>query len=88
MPQPPIDVVPLLPLLDQKLMLLLKSLSPKDWHRQTIAKLWTVKDVVAHLLDGNIRVLSMLRDAYNGEVPPTINSYQDLVDFLNGLNAD
>ncbi|WP_188815296.1 maleylpyruvate isomerase N-terminal domain-containing protein [Hymenobacter cavernae] len=84
----PLDVVSLLPQLDQLLIELLKSLTPDDWQRQTIAKLWKVKDVAAHLLDGNIRVLSMLRDKYAGEVPPPINSYQDLVGFLNGLNAD
>ncbi|MEO8174834.1 MAG: maleylpyruvate isomerase N-terminal domain-containing protein [Sediminibacterium sp.] len=83
----PIDVVHLLPVLDEKLMTLLKSLSSEDWQRQTVAKLWKVKDVVAHLLDGNIRILSMLRDDYHGE-SPDINSYQDLLDFLNGLNAD
>jgi hypothetical protein len=83
----PIDVVHLLPVLDAKLLDLLKSLTPEEWHKQTIAKLWTVKDVAAHLLDGNIRTLSILRDGYFGE-QPNINSYQDLVDFLNRLNAD
>ena len=83
----PIDVVHLLPVLDKKLIELLKSLSPDEWQQQTIAKLWKVKDVAAHLLDGNIRILSMLRDNYTGE-QSNIKSYQDLVDFLNGLNAD
>jgi len=36
---------------------------------------------------GNIRILSMLRDNYQGEHPVS-NSYQDLIDFLNRLNAD
>jgi hypothetical protein len=83
----PIDVVHMLPLLDKKLMELLCSLEPEEWQQSTVAKLWTVKDVAAHLLDGNIRILSMLRDDYKGE-NPSINSYQDLLDFLNGLNAD
>jgi hypothetical protein len=83
----PIDVVHMLPLLDKKLMELLCSLEPKEWQKPTVAKLWTVKDVAAHLLDGNIRILSMLRDDYKGE-DPSINSHQDLLDFLNGLNAD
>ncbi|MBK8290061.1 MAG: maleylpyruvate isomerase N-terminal domain-containing protein [Flammeovirgaceae bacterium] len=82
-----IDTVDLLPKLDKKLIELLESLSPEDWHRQSVAKLWKVKDVVAHLLDINIRVLSTLRDDHSGE-NPTINSYQDLVDYLNELNAD
>src|SRR6478609_3699412 len=89
MPSPiaPIDVIHLLPVLDKKLIELLKSLSPQEWQKQTIAKLWKVKDVAAHLLDGNIRILSMLRDDYYGE-KADVKSYQDLVDFLNGLNAD
>src|ERR1700759_3962293 len=83
----PIDVVHLLPVLDTKLMELLRSLTPDEWQMQTIAKQWLVKDVVAHLLDGNARILSILRDHHFGE-QPKIKSYQDLVDFLNGLNAD
>ena len=83
----PIDVVHLLPVLDKKLIDLLKSLLRDEWQKQTVAKLWKVKDVAAHLLDGNIRILSMLRDDYYGE-QSNIKSYRDLVDFLNGLNAD
>jgi|SRR6185295_10526555 len=85
--QAPVDVIDLLPFLDRKLIELLKSLTPEEWERQTIAKLWKVKDVVAHLLDGNIRTLSMLRDGYQDE-QATVNSYQDLLDYLNRLNAD
>ena len=73
--------------LDKKLFELLNSLSKEEWSKQTVAKLWTVKDVTAHLLDGNIRVLSGLRDKYQGE-SPKINSYQDLLDYLNRLNAE
>ncbi|HEV8513815.1 MAG TPA: hypothetical protein VGQ59_11080 [Cyclobacteriaceae bacterium] len=86
-PIAPIEVVHLLPVLDKKLIELLKSLSLEEWQKQTIAKLWKVKNVAAHLLDGNIRILSMLRDEYYGE-KADIKSYQELVDFLNGLNAD
>lgn len=82
----PIDVVHLLPELDKKLIELLRSLEPDDWQKSTIAKLWTVKDVVAHLLDGNIRILSMLRDDYFGE-KTNATTNQELVDFLNDLNA-
>ena len=83
----PINVVHLLPVLDAKLIQLLRSLTPEDWQAQTIAKRWKVKDVVAHLLDGNMRVLSIFRDQYFGEQPQS-NSYTGLVDFLNRLNAD
>jgi hypothetical protein len=83
----PTELVDLLSVLDKKLLELLKSLTPDEWHAQTVAKLWKVKDVVAHLLDGNVRILSIIRDNHYGE-NPNINSYQDLVDFLNRLNAD
>lgn len=86
-PAIPIDTVQLLPLLDQQLLALLQSLTADDWQKQTIAKQWKVKDVVAHLLDGNIRSVSMLRDNYWGESFAG-NDYQSLLDFLNGLNAD
>lgn len=78
----------LFPVLDQKLIQCLRSLTPEDWERQTISPKWTIKDIAAHLLDGNIRSLSMLRDGYFGEKPENVNSYADLLDFLNGLNAD
>ncbi len=55
----PIDVIELFSEIDKKLIDLLKSLTPEEWQKQTVAKLWKVKDVVTHLLDGNIRILSM-----------------------------
>ena len=82
-----IELIDKFPELDKKLIDLLESLDKEEWNKQTIAKLWTVKDVVAHLLDGNIRILSNLRDRYQGE-RPVINSYQDLLDYLNQLNAE
>lgn len=75
-------------LLDAALIDLLKSLTAEEWETQTIAKRWKVKDVVAHLLDGNLRTLSIQRDGYFGERPENIKSYTDLVDWLNQLNAD
>lgn len=84
----PIPTTHLFPILDAKLIALLRSLSAEEWNKPTIAKLWTVKDIAAHLLDGNIRTLSMARDGYNGVQPGIIASYQDLLDYLNRLNAD
>ncbi len=74
--------------LDEKLIQLLKSLKPEDWEKPTVAKLWRVKEVAAHLLDGNLRVLSIQRDRYFGEQPPASSAYPDLVNWLNQLNAD
>src|SRR4051812_38621737 len=81
------DLVHLLPQLDEQLITLLQSLTAEEWQAQTIAKLWTVKDVAAHLLDGNIRVLSMLHDGYFGE-KANADTYEALLEYLNGLNAD
>jgi uncharacterized protein (TIGR03083 family) len=86
--QVPIPTVHLFPQLDEKLIELLRSLRPDDWSKHTVAKQWTVKDIATHLLDGNIRMLSIVRDNFFGEAPGKIESYQDLVDFLNRLNAD
>jgi uncharacterized protein (TIGR03083 family) len=84
---PPIETLPLFPVLDELLLDLLHSLTPGDWQRPTLARLWTVKDVAAHLLDGNLRTLSMLRDGYFGEAPEAFD-YASIVAYLNRLNAD
>jgi uncharacterized protein (TIGR03083 family) len=82
----PLKTLHLFPLLDRELISLLQSLTTEEWQLPTIAKLWTVKDIAAHLLDGNLRTLSFLRDNYFGETPPAIKSYSDLVVYLNHLN--
>ena len=86
-PAVPIPTLHLFPVLDRELIALLKSLTPDEWGAPTIARLWKVKDIAAHLLDGNLRTLSMLRDGYAGDPPGEIRSYEDLVAYLNGLNA-
>lgn len=82
----PIAILPLFPVLDRLLIQLLKSLKEEEWHRQTVAKLWTVKDVASHLLDGNLKGLSMARDGYFGEKRDSINSYEALVGHINQMN--
>ena len=83
----PIITLPLFPVLDRLLLELLRSLGPADWQRPTLAREWTVKDVAAHLLDGNLRTLSMLRDGYFGEAPAD-TSYAGIVAYLNRLNVE
>lgn len=85
---PIINTIHLFDQLDQKLIALLKSLDTDEWQLMTLAKEWSVKDVAAHLLDGNIRTLSMLRDRYYSEKSEDIKDYESLVSFLNQLNAD
>ena len=74
--------------LDDLLLTRLRSLSPEEWQTRTPAGSWTVKQIAAHLLDGNLRAVSMLRDGYFGESPGQIDGYGDLVGYLNRLNAD
>jgi uncharacterized protein (TIGR03083 family) len=47
-----------------------------------------VKDIVAHLLDTSLRRLSFGRDHYAPALEGRIESYSDLVAFLNRLNAE
>ncbi|HEY3387203.1 MAG TPA: maleylpyruvate isomerase N-terminal domain-containing protein [Saprospiraceae bacterium] len=84
----PIPTVHLIPELDQLLIELLKSLSVKDWSKQTLSPAWNVKDVAAHLLDGNVRSLSSSRDDYRDSVTPDSNGLQDVVKYLNTINQD
>ncbi len=74
--------------LDEHLITLLRSLTPEEWEKPTVARLWKVRDVAAHLLDGNIRVISIYRDGHFTAPDRQINSYDDLVAYLNQLNAD
>ncbi len=83
----PIQTLHLFEPLEQKLIELLKSLSPTDWNKSTVAKLWTVKDVAAHLLDTSIRTIAESKN-FIGDPPTPINSYHELVDYLNRLNTD
>lgn len=84
----PIFVVDILPELDNLLINMLRTLKTSDWAKQTIAPGWSVKDVAVHLLDGNIRTLSMARDGYFGGEAESVSSYKELVTFLNKINAD
>src|SRR6185369_10826710 len=78
----PILCAHLLRKVDAKLSELLRSLTPDDWDRQTIAPRWKVRDVAAHLLDTPLRKLSMVRDK-NFVERVEIRSEQDLVKLIN-----
>ena len=87
-PPVPIPTLHLFPVLDKMLIELLKSLTPDQWNLPTIARQWTVKDISAHLLDGNLRNLSASRDNYFVQQDVTFASYGDLVSYLNQLNHE
>lgn len=82
----PIPTIHLFDPLDQLLIQHLKTLHHSDWLTPTLAKQWCVKDIAAHLLDGNIRSISMYRDAWMIPDKPASFDYEGIVSFLNGLN--
>jgi uncharacterized protein (TIGR03083 family) len=75
------------PALRRELLGLLEDLSEADWERPTAAPLWSVKDIAAHLLGGDVWILASTRDRFH---PPDseIQEYAQLVDLVNRLNAE
>ena len=84
----PIETAHLLPLVEAKLIELLRSLTPAEWELQTVAAKWAVKDVAAHLLDTQLRKLSRVRDGFVAAPPPVITSNADLIAFIDRLNDE
>lgn len=82
-----ISVNRLFPELNSELIKLLKSLKQDDWNLPTSSSIWKVKDIAAHLLDGDLRRLSFQRDLMSPPMPETpIDSHSDLISYLNHLN--
>jgi uncharacterized protein (TIGR03083 family) len=87
-PVGPVFLAALFPPLHAELITLLRGLQPDDWARPTACALWSVQDIVAHLLDTALRRLSFGRDRHIAAPTRSISSYSDLVGYLNDLNAE
>src|SRR5277367_1669158 len=83
----PILCAHLLRKVDEKLIDLLSALAPGEWDLQTVAPLWKVRDVAAHLLDTAQRKLSVVRDSCYVETAD-IRSHQDVITLVNRLNRE
>src|SRR5580658_380959 len=83
----PILCASLLRRVDDELIRLLEALAPQEWDLPTIAPLWKVREVAAHLLDTALRKLSMVRDACYVE-RADIRSPEDLIALVNRLNRE
>src|ERR1700733_5988275 len=83
----PILCAHLLRQVDEKLIDLLNALTPSEWEVQTVAPLWKVRDVAAHLLDTALRKLSLVRDSCCVEATD-IRSQQDVITLVNRLNRE
>jgi uncharacterized protein (TIGR03083 family) len=86
-PLAPLDTAPLFPALHAELIALLRALEPSDWDRPTVAGAWRVRDVAAHLLDGELRTLAAHRDGHLLSADGPVSSYADVVALIQRLNA-
>ena len=83
----PIDTAPLFGPLHAELLALLRGLNADDWQRPTVAGRWLVRDVAAHLLDGDLRKIAVYRDGHFLPLDAPIASTADLARLINGVNA-
>jgi uncharacterized protein (TIGR03083 family) len=77
----------LFPPLHRELISLLRGLDADAWNRPTVAGTWRVRDVAAHLLDGDLRRLSGTRDGHALAPGRPLRTYDDVVQLINDLNA-
>jgi len=82
----PIFVAHLFPELLAALLDLLHVLSDEQWQRPTACAGWTVKDVAAHLLGGDVAILSRRRDHYRPPGAAEVDGWADLLAFINHIN--
>ncbi len=68
------------------LLTLLAGLGEEDWNLPTAAPGWSVSDVAAHLLGGDIWILSAKRDGFRSA--QEINSHDQLIELVNRLNGE
>jgi uncharacterized protein (TIGR03083 family) len=80
-----IHVVHLFPETLDALVGLLSGLSPDEWQQPTVCAGWAVKDVAAHLLGGEVGILSRKRDRYMYSGSAFIE-WRELVALINELN--
>lgn len=73
--------------LNRELVALLRDLRADEWNAPTVAGTWTVKDVAVHLLDTQLRRLSMHRDAYQPPLPADAFA-EGIGAFVNRMNAE
>jgi Mycothiol maleylpyruvate isomerase N-terminal domain len=82
----PIAVLEPLRTANAALLELLDGLAAEDWHRPTVHKDRSVKDLTAHLLHGSIRRVSSMRDRYQAPTAPSFSTAADLTRFIQGDN--
>jgi hypothetical protein len=77
------------PELHRELIVLLRGLAAEDWQRPTTAGKWRIRDVVAHLVQGDLGVLSQRRDRHPSPDPvPRFPEFDDIVTAIDRANAE
>ena len=88
-PLPVVETRPFFRPVSSSLVTLLGGLTNEQWNLPTVAGAWTVRDVLAHLIDVSLRRVSFDRDALVPPPPPfPIQSDRDFARFINGLNHE
>jgi uncharacterized protein (TIGR03083 family) len=72
--------------LRKRLLVLLAELGEDDWGLPTAAPCWSVKDVTAHLLGGDIAILSGKRDGFHSA--QKVKTYDQVVELVDRLNRE
>lgn len=67
--------------LHRELTTLLRGLAPADWHCRC-TRAWLVSDVAAHILDGDLRRLSIARDEHG------FGPSGDFAEWINRINGE
>ena len=74
--------------LQEELLAVLRGLPAGAWDLPTSSRSWRVREIAAHILDGQLRRISAQRDGHMSPPPAApIRGYGNLVRFLNDLNA-
>ena len=87
-PPGPVNTAGLFRPLLARLLALLRGLPSEAWLLPAVGESWQVRDVVAHLIDGDLRRVSAQRDGHAPRPPHPITGYRDLVAYLDALNRD
>jgi uncharacterized protein (TIGR03083 family) len=74
--------------LQEELVRALRGLPAGAWDLPTTSRRWRVREIAAHILDGQLRRISTQRDGHPPPPPASpIRGNADLVRFLDDLNA-
>jgi len=86
-PLQPVLALKLFPPLSQELITLLRSLAYDDWDRPTVCEGWSVKDITAHLLGGNLGRLGD-KNEKSSRAEDAAPTFEELVSLIDRSNAE